>query len=87
MFELINCWEISLLMERLICESTLGNKALERLSGRRISQRNIYIVKATELINRVTDKGEGLSLHAIKTQAGKLSTADRAAMVNICMVA
>lgn len=49
--------------------------------------RNIYIVKARELINRVTDKGESLSLRAIKTQAGKLSAADKAAMVNICSMA
>lgn len=47
----------------------------EPLSGRRrISQRNIYIVKAIELINRVTDKGESLSPCAIKTLAEKQRT-------------
>lgn len=87
MFEIIHCWEISLLLERPIGASSLGNRALERLSGRRISQRNIYIVSAIALINRVTDKRESLSLCAIKTLAGKLSMADKATLVNIYLVA
>lgn len=82
-FVCVQCWQISLLVERLICESSLGNKAQERLSERKSSQRNICIVKAIELINRVTDKGESLSLRAIKTLARKLSTADKATLVSI----
>lgn len=51
--ESVWCREISLLLEMLIRESE---------PGRRISQRNVYIVRAIELINMVTDKGEFISL-------------------------
>lgn len=56
--------EISLLLEKLICGSSQGNKALEeRLSrGEWISLRNVYIVRAIELINRVTDKEESITV-------------------------
>lgn len=85
MFVFIHCWGYLITCGRTICKRRLGNKAQEQLSGRRISQRNIYIVKAIELINKVTDKGESLSLCAIKTLAQKLSTADKATLVNICV--
>lgn len=78
-------YPITLGKDDTVCESSLGNKALEEQLFRRwISQRNIYIVTAIELINRVTDKGESLSLRAIKTLTEKLSTADKATLVNIC---
>lgn len=38
-----------------------------------------------ELINRVTDKAESLSLHAIKMLAESLNMADKAAAVDICV--
>lgn len=55
------------------------------MSWRRISQRNICIIKATELINWVTDKGESLSECAVKTFVWELSTADKATLVDICV--
>lgn len=51
-----------------------GNKERGWLVRRRISQRNIYIVKAIELINRITDKGGFIFMLPLKHWLGKKQT-------------